>query len=482
MSHNSYQPFLDYGLIPNPAVIFPTVIENYDWGIFVKNISKNYYQALSDLREKENKTMKKLSTPQYEQELFPYKIHSEPEKNKREKNPRNAGRCPMNFLALFKSFACARYMDIDVNSRTVCSLLNSNPAFLERMNFTNNRTPSYRTIDRFDQIMTEYDLWEKAAFISIKVNIIEAVIDPDEECVIILDTTHIPARAKKGKAIKPCRECPFYKTCTDKVLTDDNAGILTKSKSEKYFAHKVGLLTPARASLPTNFFVNRGETFDGHFLEPLLDDLIRKFPQFDNIDYVVADGTFGSKERESFVKDKLDAQLVTPINPRKSKEVKHPARGIEKIDRYGQPVCIAGFGMFLLTKVHATKEYLWCCPKLHPESPDYEPNFVCKMKGYCSKGNYGRAYRTKADNFQQINWNFPQFSKEARGLLALRTTIEREISWLKRDLKMESLWKRGRKNVIAHVAKCLISMHLVTNVAHKVGCPEYAHRIKTFAK
>ena len=200
--------------------------------------------------------MKKLSTPQYEQGLFQELLpYSEPKKNNREKNPRNAGRCPMNFLALFKSFTCARYMDIDVNSCTVCSLLNSNPAFLERMNFNNNRAPSYCTIDRFDQIMTEYDLWEKAAFISIKVNTTEAVIDPE----------HIPARAKRGKAIKPCWECPFYKTCTDKVLTDDNAGILTKSKNKKYFAHKVGLLTPAKASLPTNFFVNRGETFDGHF-------------------------------------------------------------------------------------------------------------------------------------------------------------------------------------------------------------------------
>jgi hypothetical protein len=482
MSHNTYQPFLDYRLTPNPAVIFPTVVENYDWGVFIKTISKEYYQSVSDFRQRESETVRKMLAPQDEQELFSHTIYSKPRKNNCEKNPRGAGRCPMDFLSLFKSFTCARYMDIDVNSRTVCSLLNSNPAFLERMNFVNNRPPAYRTIDRFDQIMTEYDIWEKAAFTSIRVNIDDKVINPKEECVIIVDTTHIPARAKKGKAIKPCRECPFYKTCTDKILTDDNAGILTKSKSEKYFAHKVGLLTPAKATLPTNFFVNRGETFDGHFLEPLLDDFIKKFSQFDNIDYVVADGTFGSKEREKFVRKKLDAQLVTPINPRRSKEVKHPAHGIEKIDNYGQPICIAGFGMFLLTKVHATKEYLWCCPKLHPESPDYEQNFICEMKQHCSKGNYGRAYRTNANKFPQINWNFPQFSKEAKGFLALRTTIEREISWLKRDLKMESLWKRGKKNVIAQVAKCLISMHLVANVAHKVGCPEYANRIKTFAK
>ncbi len=257
-------------------------------------------------------------------------------------------------------------MDIDVNSRTICSLLNSNPAFLERMNFKDNLPPSYRTIDRFDQIMTDYDLWEKASHTSIRLNINENVINPEEECAIIVDTTHIPARAKKGKVIKPCRECPFYKSCPDKVPTDDNAGVLTKSKTEKYFAHKVGLLTPAKSALPTNFLINKGETFDGHFLEPLLDDFIENFPQFDNVDYVIADGTFGSREKEKMVREKFHAQLVTPINPRRSKEIEHPAR--------------------------------------------------------------------------------------------------------------------GKKNVIAHVAKCLISMHLVANVAHKVGCPEYAHRIKTFAK
>ena len=121
------------------------------------------------------------------------------------------------------------------------------------------------------------------------------------------------------------------------------------------------------------------------------------------------------------------------------------------------------------------------CAKLHPESPEYEEGFVCEFKERCSKGRYGRAYRTKADSFPQINWELPQFSKEAQGLLALRTTIERDISWLKQGLKMESLWKRGKKNVIAHVAKCLTSMHIVANVAHKIGHPEFMHRIKTFS-
>lgn len=482
MSYNTYQPFLDYGLVPNPAVIFPTIIENYDWGVFRK-ISKEYHRSLSSFWQKENAQRKKLQNQSTEQQLLFEPSSPEPNKKpSREGNLRSAGRRPEDFFPLFKSFICARYMDIDVNSRTICSLLNSNPAFLERMNFKDNRPPSYRTIDRFDQIMTEYSLWEKASYLSIRLNVNEKAIDPEQECAIIVDTTHIPARAKKGKVIKPCRECPLHKLCPYKVPTDDNAGVLTKSKSERYFAHKVGLLTPAKAALPTNFLVNRGETFDGHFLEPLLDDFIEKFPQFDNVDYVIGDGTFGSREREKMVRKKLQAQLVTPINPRKSKEVEYPARGISKIDKYGQPICISNFGMFLLTKVHATREYLWVCPKLHPESPSHEPKFICNRKQYCSKGTYGRAYRTKADDFRQINWNFPQFSKEARGLLALRTTIEREISWLKRDLKMESLWKRGKKNVIAHVAKCLISMHLVTNVAHKVGCPEYAHRIKSFAK
>ena len=33
---------------------------------------------------------------------------------------------------------------------------------------------------------------------------------------------------------------------------------------------------------------------------------------------------------------------------------------------------------------------------------------------------------------------------------------------------------------VAHVAKCLLSMHIVANVAHKIGRPESMHRIKTF--
>jgi hypothetical protein len=137
--------------------------------------------------------------------------------------------------------------------------------------------------------------------------------------------------------------------------------------------------------------------------------------------------------------------------------------------------------MLLYTRSRKTKEYIWVCAKLHPESPDYEEDFVCEFQERCSKGRYGRAFRTKAEAFPQIDWELPQFSKEGKGLLALRTTIERDISWLKQGLKMESLWKRGKKNVIAHVAKCLLSMHIVANVAHKIGSPGSMHRIKTFS-
>ena len=47
MNQNVYQPFLDYGLVPNPAIIFPTVIDNFDWSIF-KPIATKYYKNLSD--------------------------------------------------------------------------------------------------------------------------------------------------------------------------------------------------------------------------------------------------------------------------------------------------------------------------------------------------------------------------------------------------------------------------------------------------
>ena len=34
---------------------------------------------------------------------------------------------------------------------------------------------------------------------------------------------------------------------------------------------------------------------------------------------------------------------------------------------------------------------------------------------------------------------------------------------------------------VAHVAKCLLSMHIVANVAHKIARPESMQRIKTFS-
>jgi hypothetical protein len=52
--------------------------------------------------------------------------------------------------------------------------------------------------------------------------------------------------------------------------------------------------------------------------EPLIDDFMEKFPEFDSLDYVIADGTFNSMEKEEMVREKLRAQLVAPFNPRKS--------------------------------------------------------------------------------------------------------------------------------------------------------------------
>lgn len=99
------------------------------------------------------------------------------------------------------------------------------------------------------------------------------------------------------------------------------------------------------------------------------------------------------------VKEKLQTQLVTPINPRKKKKKVNPARMIKEITPYGQPICINGLSLFLLGQDHKTRENIWACPKLNPNSPEYESNFSCYLKEHCSKGNKGRFYRNKADEF-----------------------------------------------------------------------------------
>lgn len=129
MNQNTYQPFLDYEIVPNPAVIFPTIVENYDWKVF-RAISKEYYRSLSIFLREESAQGEKGQNPciQLQLPLLLSSLGSD-KKAPRGSNTRNAGRKPEDFFSLFKSFICARYMDIDVNSPTICSLLNSNPAF-----------------------------------------------------------------------------------------------------------------------------------------------------------------------------------------------------------------------------------------------------------------------------------------------------------------------------------------------------------------
>jgi hypothetical protein len=478
MNTNTYQPFLNYDLaIPNPAMVFPTVMDNYNFSV-LSDIEVTYYEELANLVRRHRKSNLQEPIADSQGFLFPELAKIEIAKE-RERNPKGAGRRPKDFLALFKSFTGARYLGIDVNSRSVCMLLNSNPAFLERVSFPNNQVPSYRVIDRFDQVMTESNLWEKAARVVIQKNIDDKVINPRLEDKLVIDTTHIPARAKKGKLIKACRKCKAKDICPYKITTDDNAGVLIKSKNEVYFARKVGLSSLTVSKLPIDWLVNRGETYDGHFFCPLLQSFKNRFPMF-NISKAIVDAIFNYKDNYLCAQKYLEAQLVAPINSRKCKEIPNPARGIKKITKQGQPICIDDRPMFLITRNEPTREFIWGCLVYHPESPEYDPQYICPMRNQCSNAAIGRVYRTKADKFPQICWDFPQFSKIAKSILALRTSIEREIGLLKEALKMESLWKRGKKNVNAHVAKCLIAMHMVAWVAHKTHRDNLIHSIKTF--
>ena len=86
------------------------------------------------------------------------------------------------------------------------------------------------------------------------------------------------------------------------------------------------------------------------------------------------------------VKEKLQAQLVAPINPRKAKGQTNPARGIKEITPYGQPICISGFPLFLLGQDHKTREYIWACHEnLIPTVPNMNLTFPAISKNIVVK-------------------------------------------------------------------------------------------------
>ena len=374
-----------------------------------------------------------------------------------------SGRKPHDFMSMMRAFELARLLYVETMAESVYLQVRSNPLFAEACGFA-GKLPSYRSFARFDEIMTDFGLWEKARQLVIAFNLKQGVLEVED--TLVADTTHVEAEATYGKQMKTCGhkedcDCP-------KVPTDDNVGIVRKSNAVSYVGHKVSLLGGAKGQLPLTREVCKGGEYDAFTLQPTLERFKSEFEELAKpVQYVLADGIYQTPGNQKVTKDTLGAKLLAPINPRNRKDKSSDARGIDKIDRYGVPHCIAGHKMELKGCDLKKEQYIFTCPVHNPQAR--QEGLVCPHHKHiecCNGATQGRVLRVDFLTTPQVDPEFPQHSRTFDTLYDARTGIERIIGMLKAGYSLRRVHKRGRKAVEAHVDQCIICMHVMAYGAH----------------
>ncbi|UOF91479.1 transposase [Fodinisporobacter ferrooxydans] len=258
-------------------------------------------------------------------------------------------------------------------------------------------------------------------------------------------------------------------TCNcQKILTDDNVGLLRKSNSVSYVAHKVAVVCGVKGELPLSRTVFKGNQSDSITFEETLKDFKQAIPEqvVRAVKYVTADGIYQSADNQQHAKELLNAKLIAPINPRKIKEKLVDIRGVEKITSYGVPVCMSGHSMQLKGYDAAKEQFVWVCPVFHDKyrKEGLTCSAACHTK-CCNQAKTGRTVRIERSLTPQIDPEFPQHLSSFKDIYKERTAIERVFAQLKDGFSMRRVHKRGKQAVEAHMDRCITISHLLAFVS-----------------
>ena len=109
---------------------------------------------------------------------------------------RSGGKRPKCFFALFKSFIGVSLMGFAPEPEMVCSFLSSNLSFARVCGFIpksqddqywHRHIPGIRKLEQFDQIMSDYGLWNKNKYDEVRLNLENLMIEIETE--LVGDTT-----------------------------------------------------------------------------------------------------------------------------------------------------------------------------------------------------------------------------------------------------------------------------------------------------
>lgn len=400
------------------------------------------------------------------------------------------GRPPLDGLCLLRAFLGAAAMGLGDSPTAVHALLHSNPTFARQCGFvgpgarkqpgerTSRALPSLSVCEEFDEVMTRYGLWHAAQLEQVTANIRSGAVELDG--VVSFDTTHLEAnsgcrsvapdnddgsRATRRKVSRLRKWCDCgkdaWRACPHPWWqTDPGAGVVWKSRSRIYWAHKISIAATGRTEVPLSAAVlNYAARHDGKTLLPHLDRLAEELPEILRAasDAVADPAYIGLADA---VAERFGLVLRTGIVGRRARAgLAESYPGIDRFTPTGVPVCGAGEAFDFLGRDMTAGRFLWAAPL----GPDGEPVCSgCPLAAAClAAGGRRRHLRLRREDFEQIDWDRPQHQGRHRATYALRTGVERAIKRLKIDLGGEHLTRRGAVRVQAHIDRRMLVIHLL---------------------
>lgn len=424
--------------------------------------------------------------------------------------PATTGRSPKSFHSMVLAFLAMSADGQPAAPEHVYRMLRGNPTFAARCGFEHSAkrkgrqsrwcmVPSLRVLQRFDQVMAEYGLWYEVRLALVRRNLESGAIPRSD--TLCGDTTHFDAdstprvvelspkkegtssqkrrkvvalRAAHNKKPKPkearkVRISSLTKRCRHEdhdacncpwVEGDAGAGVVVKSSTKKYWAHKAAVIGYAGTTVPLDLaVVSCASMHDSTTLEPHLDRLRRDFPEaLEGVRFTIADPAYDeAPARERIRQNHGGIQLITKINPRARKETPLPGHeGRFTLNPQGVPVCLRDKPLRLVGRDKQRQQYIWRGPVKDNGAPLCAG---CPRAAECGLQGGQRALRVSRSTTPQIDWEHPQHLPSEQRRYRQRTAVERQIERVKGPLERNRLPCRGRVRVQAFLDLRLAALH-----------------------
>ena len=399
---------------------------------------------------------------------------------------RLGGKKPKCFFALFKSFIGVSLMGFESIPEKVHLLLTSNLAFARICGFVpkgkNDQywfkyVPSIRKLEQFDQIMTDYGLWDRLKTKEVIENLKQGIIKKEKE--LVGDTTHFHAysgfetvtyinekgkekRKSQSKTTKNCR-CVDRDNCEHPwQLADDGAGTIVKAFNKYIWGHKASILGLPLQGIPLDAIaVADAATYDGETFFPHVVRLFAQYPEVKSwIQTSIYDSACDSQQLKDKFRDELGIELKASLNPRRKKTVTdNLPRGMKKLTPYGNLICNAEFEMEYKGSRYNTEKFIYQAPL------GANGTCVCdsceQNQSCCPHAQNGRRVELAFNMLPHIDSQDPPMAKRFKAIMTRRPSVERMIKRLKCDLGDDRLKKRSNASFQAYLDKTMIAFHIL---------------------